>query len=140
MSQPNNRAANEFSVELCALIDERDVLQDVSENMMELLKEANVSFQNSDGNTLLHLAIAKKDMKCVEVLLKLKPDVNIKNSDGKTQKDLATEVNCGAISSLMNNYEIEVEFVNGARAKFDQVALTVPATIAAPKGPVRPGA
>lgn len=45
---------------------------------------ANVNLQNKDGNTALHVAVEKLQMKVVEILVQNLADINIKNNNDWT--------------------------------------------------------
>ena len=60
--------------------------------------------QTKDGNTSLHLCAQMNKAECMKLLLRTKPDIaHIKNSDGQTALDIATERNyqlCAELVSL----------------------------------------
>lgn len=45
---------------------------------------ANVNLQNKEGNTALHVAVEKRQLKVVQVLVQNLADINIKNSNDWT--------------------------------------------------------
>lgn len=52
---------------------------------------ADINAQDNKGNTLLMYAIALRNEPLINDILKLNPDVNIKNKEGKTANDIAKE-------------------------------------------------
>ncbi|HJH55246.1 MAG TPA: ankyrin repeat domain-containing protein [Brachyspira hyodysenteriae] len=52
---------------------------------------ADINAQDNKGNTLLMYAIALRNEPLINEILKLNPDVNIKNKEGKTANDIAKE-------------------------------------------------
>ncbi|ACN84341.1 hypothetical protein SZ40_04680 [Brachyspira hyodysenteriae] len=52
---------------------------------------ADINAQDNKGNTLLMYAIALRNEPLINEILKLNPDVNIKNKEGKTANDMAKE-------------------------------------------------
>ena len=56
-----------------------------------LEKGADINAQDNKGNTLLMYAIALRNESLINEILKLNPDVNIKNKEGKTANDMAKE-------------------------------------------------
>ncbi len=52
---------------------------------------ADINAQDNKGNTLLMYAIALRNESLINEILKLNPDVNIKNKEGKTANDMAKE-------------------------------------------------
>ena len=56
-----------------------------------LEKGADINAQDNKGNTLLMYAIALRNEPLINEILKLNPDVNIKNKEGKTANDMAKE-------------------------------------------------
>ncbi len=60
------------------------------ENIEELvLRSADINAQTQDGNTPLHLAIAKGYTKNIQILLQKGADINILNNDNKSPVDFA---------------------------------------------------
>ncbi|WP_420535773.1 ankyrin repeat domain-containing protein [Brachyspira intermedia] len=61
--------------------------------MCKLLTDngADINSQDNKGNTLLMYAATFKYKPLVDEILKLNPDVNIKNKEGKTASDIAKE-------------------------------------------------
>ena len=51
---------------------------------------ADINAQDNKGNTLLMYAIALRNEPLINEILKLNPDVNIKNKEGKTANDIAS--------------------------------------------------
>ncbi|MGL9762250.1 MAG: ankyrin repeat domain-containing protein [Wolbachia sp.] len=56
-------------------------------------KNVDVNQLNNDGNTALHLAAENGNTEIVKVLLNAKADPLLKNKNGKTPRDLATDEN-----------------------------------------------
>ncbi|MGL9732334.1 MAG: ankyrin repeat domain-containing protein [Wolbachia sp.] len=56
-------------------------------------KNVDVNQPNNDGNTALHLAAENGNTEIVKVLLNAKTDPLLKNKNGKTPRDLATDEN-----------------------------------------------
>ncbi|MDA1470040.1 ankyrin repeat domain-containing protein [Brachyspira hyodysenteriae] len=51
---------------------------------------ADINAQDNRGNTLLMYAIALRNEPLINEILKLNPDINIKNKEGKTANDIAS--------------------------------------------------
>lgn len=62
---------------------------------VEILLERgiNVNHQDSLGNTALHYALDIQSPPLIRLLMTKKPDVHLKNNEGKSPMDLATEIN-----------------------------------------------
>ncbi|BAP00269.1 ankyrin repeat domain-containing protein [Wolbachia endosymbiont of Cimex lectularius] len=56
-------------------------------------KKADVDARGSDDKTALHLAAMNNKLEIVKVLLNAKADPLLKNKNGKTPRDLATDEN-----------------------------------------------
>ncbi|WP_304333434.1 ankyrin repeat domain-containing protein [Brachyspira innocens] len=70
--------------------------EEATKNVIKFLKllidnGADINSQDNKGNTLLMYAITFKYKPLVDEILKLNPDVNIKNKEGKTANDMAKE-------------------------------------------------
>jgi len=88
----------------CECSDEKNIKKSVATNNVksQISKDANtthfskeyildnVNFIDNNGNTLLHQAIIKKDMKNLEAILKYDFNINHKNNMGQTPLHLAT--------------------------------------------------
>lgn len=68
---------------------------------------ADINKQDNKGNTALILAVLNRSYDDVKTILSAKPDINLRNTDGKTALDLAKEMDLVDITDLMNN-EIKV--------------------------------
>ena len=62
--------------------------------MLELLLElgADVNLQAGNGETLLHLAVQNRDERAVTAIVKAGGDPAVKNSDGMSPLDMATQI------------------------------------------------
>lgn len=104
MSKAVSRKAQSLGIVLCLLISERNIADEISDEIRDLLKRgADINFRDSnrDNFTSLHLAIAKRDAICVEFLLPYKPDMGVMNEAGETPEALARRMNCEEIVNLL---------------------------------------
>lgn len=51
---------------------------------------ADINYQDKQGNTVLHLAVATENVKLMQYLLSKNPDMTLTNHTGKTARELAT--------------------------------------------------
>ncbi|MEI0549872.1 ankyrin repeat domain-containing protein [Brachyspira intermedia] len=70
--------------------------EEATKNVIKFVKlltdnGADINSQDNKGNTLLMYAIALRNEPLINEILKLNPDVNIKNKEGKTANDMAKE-------------------------------------------------
>jgi hypothetical protein len=80
---------------LWTLINNRDVSSNVSIEIENLVDQGiDVNFRDSQRNynTALHSAIERNDLKCVDFLLSLRPDLNIKNDSNETSENLFNNI------------------------------------------------
>lgn len=70
----------------------------------QILKNShvNIDIQTNNGNTALHIAVNNGNTKVVEELLLANADINIKNKQNKSAKDIAQEKNYQEIVRLIN--------------------------------------
>lgn len=85
------------SLQLCQLINDRRNDKAVDAEIRRLLNEGvdiNIQDLERNKNSPLHLAAKKSDKICVKLLLSYKPNLQIRNGNGKTAIDVArgTEV------------------------------------------------
>lgn len=73
-----------MTAKLCQLIGERNIYDEISEEIKELVDHVDINYQTDQGNTALHIAAGRKDLKCIEFLNQFGPNRNIKNKDGET--------------------------------------------------------
>lgn len=111
-------ALTKKTFELCRLITVRNVNDDIGEDIKALVKQVDINFCDEEGNTALHVAARKKDLKCLEFLNQLNADRNIINDDGDTPDALllkmiygppATETN--SEPALSQYHSIEERFI-----------------------------
>lgn len=72
--------------------------------------KAKIDFQDKEGNSALHIATERKNKKVIEVLIKRGININLKNKDGETAKDLAKRESpeiFSFICDLMNDNPME---------------------------------
>jgi ankyrin repeat protein len=84
------------------------------EGIMELLlntfKNMPINFQNKEGDTVLHEAIAN-DYPFVELLLQYGADPHLANQQNKTPLDLATEKKNSLLIELLNRYSFQNKLI-----------------------------
>ena len=101
-SKRNENIFKEFAFQASELGKEK-ILKIILENNF------NINSQNELGETLLHVAIAKSDIKLINLLLKYSPNKNIKTySDNLTVFDYALTQENSSIISLLEKNEINV--------------------------------
>ena len=101
-SKRNENIFKEFAFQASELGKEK-ILKIILENKF------NINSQNELGETLLHVAIAKSDIKLINLLLKYSPNKNIKTySDNLTVFDYALTQENSSIISLLEKNEINV--------------------------------
>ena len=94
-SKSNDNIFKEFTFQTCELGKEK-ILKIILEN------DFNINSQNELGETLLHVAIAKSDIKIINLLLKYSPNTNIKTfNDNLNVFDYAFEQENSSIISLL---------------------------------------
>jgi len=69
-------------------------------------KNVDVNQLNNDGNTALHLAAENGNTEIVKVLLNAKADPLLKNKNGKTPRDLATDENVKQLLEKAENKRV----------------------------------
>ena len=101
-SKRNENIFKEFAFQASELGKEK-ILKIILENKF------NINSQNELGETLLHVAIAKSDIKLINLLLKYSPNKNIKTyNDNLTVFDYALTQENSSIISLLEKNEINV--------------------------------
>jgi ankyrin repeat protein len=91
---------------LCEYIIERDPSEEISRELKKLFtKGANINYRDQSLNTPIHLAVANNDIRCVEFLLRRKPELTLKNGDHKTPLALATKLNGGEVLKLLTRHK-----------------------------------
>ena len=101
-SKRNENIFKEFAFQASELGKEK-ILKIILENKF------NINYQNELGETLLHVAIAKSDIKLINLLLKYSPNKNIKTyNDNLTVFDYALTQENSSIISLLEKNEINV--------------------------------
>ena len=101
-SKRNENIFKEFAFQASELGKEK-ILKIILENNF------NINSQNELGETLLHVAIAKSDIKLINLLLKYSPNKNIKTyNDNLTVFDYALTQENSSIISLLEKNEINV--------------------------------
>lgn len=116
-SQTDQKAVRQNTLKLWICIIDRETFTEISEDMKSLVgKGVDVNLTVS-GNTALHEAIERNDVKLTQVLLKLDPDLTLKNKDGETQHDLAEKLGRDDIVSLINVHENQ----NGSLPKLENI-------------------
>jgi ankyrin repeat protein len=86
--------------------DKRNVDDDCIKKLQNFFDEgADVIFRDAklDNNSPLHLAVMKRDVKTVEFLMTLSPDLSIKNNSNETAKALVEKMNFRDILKLFAN-------------------------------------
>jgi hypothetical protein len=89
---------------LWRLIRNRDINSEVSKECEELAAagiDVNLSDSLDNNNTALHCAVIRNDIKCVEFLLKLNPDLGKRNGSHETAEDLARRLDTLNIDALL---------------------------------------
>lgn len=54
--------------------------------------KGNINYQNSSGNSALHLAVKRRNRKVIEVLVSNGIKIDLKNANGETAKDIAKQI------------------------------------------------
>jgi ankyrin repeat protein len=88
------------------LIRDREIQSNIPDAMYEMIKEGiDLELQDIDdlGNTALHKAIRRNDLKCVEFILKFNPNVCIRNNVKLTPKEYSEKF--GGREQLTNMIE-----------------------------------
>jgi len=91
----------------------------------ELLKKGiNINQQDILGNTALHYAVETERPYLTYLLMTKNPDINLKNKEGKTAKDLANEIGNKKILETLNNpsYRPNLSDDNNNNTKHEQYA------------------
>jgi ankyrin repeat protein len=70
----------------------------------KLLPKVNLQFRTSHNRTFIHAAVIGKNLEIIEQLLQNKVDVNIKDKEGDTALQLATEKNSIPVVKLLLKY------------------------------------
>ena len=77
-----------------------------------LSRGVNSQYIDKCGNTALHLAIKNRHVKCAQLLLNYKADLNMKNDDGETALDLAIKNGCIETTRLLLNPDYRADLNN----------------------------
>lgn len=95
------------SVELCMVISSSTQLTSNKSEVYRLLTTgADINFQDANRhfNTPLHLAIEKRNIALIRLLLSFNPSQKIRNMNGERPRDLALILNSFDIAKLLDEY------------------------------------